>query len=96
MAMNRFRVLTSIRYTLPAIIVAVAVLLVAIRGVGDLVALEAAAMLAGAGLSVFLLNWLYRVGVDGEADRDREEAAREFLDLHGHWPDEGRSTSPRR
>ncbi len=41
-----------------------------------------------AGLSVWLLNWLYRVGVAGERERDQEDHAREFFDRHGVWPDE--------
>jgi hypothetical protein len=30
---------------------------------------------------------LYRIGVEGDKERDREEAAREYFDKHGHWPD---------
>jgi hypothetical protein len=26
--------------------------------------------------------------ISGRHDRDREEAAREYFDEHGHWPDE--------
>ena len=51
--------------------------------------LEAAVLLVSAGLSVWLFNWLYRVGVAGEAERDEEDAAREYYDKHGRWPDEG-------
>jgi hypothetical protein len=36
---------------------------------------------------VLLLNVLYRIGVEGDKERDREEAAREYFDKHGHWPD---------
>ncbi len=46
------------------------------------------AMLVGSGLSVLLLNWLFRLGVAGDKERDQEEAAREYLGAHGHWPDE--------
>ena len=56
------------------------------------VAPEASAMFIGAGLAVLLLNFLYRIGVQGDRDRDREEDARRFFDRHGRWPDE----SPRR
>jgi hypothetical protein len=94
---DRRRVVPGIRYALPSAIVVGGLLLLVIRGAGDLVALEAAAMLVGAGLSVYLLNWLYRVGVAGDVDRDREEAARRFLDEHGHWPgEEPRSSGARR
>ena len=43
---------------------------------------------AGAGGSVLMLNWMFRVGVAGDHERDREEDARRFLEKHGHWPDE--------
>jgi hypothetical protein len=49
---------------------------------------EAGAMNDGAGLSVWLLNLLYRVGVKGDRERATEDEAREFFDRHGHWPDE--------
>jgi hypothetical protein len=38
--------------------------------------------------SVLLLNVLYRVGVSGDAERDREAEARDYFDEHGRWPDE--------
>ena len=50
--------------------------------------LEGAILIVSAGLSVGLLNWLYRVGVAGERERDDEDEAREFFDRHGVWPDE--------
>jgi hypothetical protein len=50
--------------------------------------LEGAVLIVSAGLSVFLLNWLYRVGVAGESERDSEDEARAFFDRHGVWPDE--------
>jgi hypothetical protein len=49
---------------------------------------EAGAMIVGAGLSVWLLNLLYRVGVTGDRDRQAEDRAREYFDRHGHWPDD--------
>jgi hypothetical protein len=50
--------------------------------------IEAGAMVVGAGLSVWLLNVLYRVGVTGDRERATEDEARDFFDRHGHWPDE--------
>jgi hypothetical protein len=35
---------------------------------------------------------LFRIGVEGDKDRDREDAARAYFDEHGHWPDERRRT----
>jgi hypothetical protein len=49
---------------------------------------EGATLLIAAGLSVWLLNLLYRVGVQGDRERDEEDAARAFFDAHGYWPDE--------
>jgi hypothetical protein len=51
--------------------------------------------LAGAGvglllvaLTVWMINWMYRLSVDSNRDREREERAREYFDRHGRWPDE--------
>jgi hypothetical protein len=37
---------------------------------------------------VWLINFLYRVGVSGERDRDAEDRARAYFAEHGRWPDE--------
>jgi hypothetical protein len=50
---------------------------------------EAGAMIVGAGLSVWLINILYRMGVSGDREREQEDRAREYFDRHGHWPGEG-------
>ena len=42
----------------------------------------------GAALSVLFLNFLFRQGVEGDKDRQREEEARDYFTRHGHWPDE--------
>jgi len=49
---------------------------------------EAFSLFAGAGLSILLLNVLYRMGVEGDLDRDKEEAARDYFSEHGVWPEE--------
>jgi hypothetical protein len=46
------------------------------------------ALFVGAGLSVALLNVLFRIGASGDREREDEERAREFLSEHGYWPDE--------
>ncbi len=51
---------------------------------------EVGAMFVGAAIAVLLLNVLFRIGVEGDKDRDKEERAREFFDKHGYWPDERR------
>ena len=50
--------------------------------------LEGGILIVSAGLSVWLPNWLYRIGVSGERERDEEDDARDFFDRHGVWPDE--------
>lgn len=45
-------------------------------------------MAVGGGLSVLLLNTLYRIGVQGEREREQEEDAREYYAEHGVWPDQ--------
>ncbi|HEU4721165.1 MAG TPA: hypothetical protein VFS59_07350 [Gemmatimonadaceae bacterium] len=83
--MTRARVLMAVRYGLPAAICLV--------GLGFLIAdpganFEGAMALIGAGLSVLLVNLLFRVGVAGDRDRMREDAARREFDRTGQWPDE--------
>jgi hypothetical protein len=46
------------------------------------------AMCVGAGLSIALMNLLFRFGAKGDRERDDEEAARAYLAEHGHWPDD--------
>ena len=40
------------------------------------------------GLIVWMLNWLLRLGLSSNKEREREEDARRFFDEHGRWPDE--------
>lgn len=37
---------------------------------------------------VWMVNWMFRMSVESNADREREEAARVYFDEHGRWPDE--------
>jgi drug/metabolite transporter (DMT)-like permease len=39
-------------------------------------------------LIVWMLNWMYRMSLDSNRDREREEAARDYFTEHGRWPDE--------
>jgi hypothetical protein len=78
--------LNAVRYALPAVLV--------LAGFAVLFAVDGAlrfdgfAMLVGAGLSVALLNVLFRFGAVGDRDREQEDRAREFFSEHGRWPDE--------
>jgi hypothetical protein len=75
------------RYGIAVVVCLVAVVSMLVGGF-TLVSVEGAAHLVGAGLSVWLFNWLLRVGLEGEQARDDEREARAFLMKHGHWPDE--------
>jgi lysylphosphatidylglycerol synthetase-like protein (DUF2156 family) len=39
-------------------------------------------------LIVWMINWMFRMSVESNADREREEQAREYFDRHGRWPGE--------
>ena len=78
--------LQILRYGLPALLVTAGfVVLFAVEG--D-IRWDGWSMLVGSGLSLLLLNWLFRLGARGDEDRDAEQAARDYLTEHGHWPDE--------
>jgi hypothetical protein len=49
---------------------------------------EGGAAILGAGLSIFLLNFLFRLGASGDRERGDEQQARDFYAEHGFWPDE--------
>jgi len=76
-----------VRTWLPVAIIVAGVAVAVASGFGE-TGLEGGGLLISAGLSVWLLNILYRVGVTGDRDRSEEDDARSFYDRHGHWPDE--------
>ena len=76
-----------LRYGLPAVLVVAGfVLLIVADGS---VKWDGFAMCVGAGLSVLLMNVLFRFGAKGDEEREREDAAREYFAEHGRWPDDG-------
>jgi hypothetical protein len=74
-----------VRYGIPLALVITGVVL--LFAADSTVAPEAWAGFTGAGIAVFLLNLLFRIGVQGEQERDREADARAYFDRHGRWPD---------
>ncbi len=54
----------------------------------DAAGVDAFAAFAGAGSSIWLINFLWRLGISGDDERDREALDRTYLRDHGHWPDE--------
>ena len=84
--MSRVRL---VRFWLPIGICAVGVVMLLVALVRqDEIWGEGGALVLSAGLSVWLLNALHRVGVRGDRERDREVEARRYFDEHGRWPDE--------
>jgi high-affinity Fe2+/Pb2+ permease len=45
-------------------------------------------VVVGIAVMVWMINWMFRMSVESNRDRDEEERAREFFDRHGHWPGE--------
>jgi hypothetical protein len=69
---------------------------ISLAGIAAIVLSHAHTALAGAGvvllgtaLIVLMVNWLFRMSVESNRDREQEEEAREHFDRHGRWPDEG-------
>ena len=75
-----------VRYGVGAVMVlgGIVLLIVSPAGLG----VDGFAMAVGGGLSVLLINFLFRLGVSGDREREAEERAREYFDEHGVWPDE--------
>jgi hypothetical protein len=77
--------LRFLRYGVPALLVLAGFVLLFVL---DDAKWDAFAGLVGAGLAVLLLNWLFRLGAEGDKERRQEADARDFYSQHGHWPDE--------
>jgi hypothetical protein len=84
--------LHAIRYGIPLVLLIAGVIVTATAGN---VGLAAGALFFSAASAVLLLNVLYRIGVEGDRERDTEQEARAFFDEHGHWPDEPPSAARR-
>ena len=75
--------LHALRYGLPLVLLVAGIVVVAVAGGG----FAAFALFFSAATAILLLNVLFRIGVEGDKERDREEAARVYFDEHGHWPE---------
>jgi hypothetical protein len=82
---------TFVRYGIPSVLVLAGLVCLLVNPSGS--GAEGFALFTGAGLSVLLLNLLHRVGVSGDVEREREDAARVRFEEEGVWPDE---EAPRR
>lgn len=83
---SRSKSLLVVRYVVPGVIAAAGLVALIINR--SLTGLEGFALAIGVAGSTLLLNVLYRVGVSGDAERDREARARDYFDEHGRWPDD--------
>jgi hypothetical protein len=83
---QRSKTMIAVRYVLPAVVALIGLLILIFDQ--SLAGLEGFVLFVGAAGSILLLNVLHRIGVSGDADRDREEAARTYFDEHGRWPDD--------
>jgi mannitol-specific phosphotransferase system IIBC component len=89
--------LGATRIVLPIIIALAGVVLIVIgqtsggatgtHGTSATVAAAGVALIVAA-IIVWMLNWMYRMSVESNQDREVEEAAREYFDRHGRWPEE--------
>ena len=78
--------MSFVRYWIPGMLVAAGIVVLCV-GSGD-IRVEGWALFTGAGLSVLLLNVLFRFGVKGDEERREEDAARAYFDEHGEWPED--------
>jgi hypothetical protein len=85
--------MNAVRYGIPLVLFLAGTVIAMTSG---RLGVAAGAMFVSAATAVLLLNVLYRIGVEGDKERDREEAARRFFDEHGRWPDEPESAARRR
>ena len=69
-------------------VAAAGVVAIVVGGGSNSVLAGAGVALVLAALTVWMINWMYRMSVQSNRDRDREEEAREYFDRHGRWPDE--------
>ncbi len=76
-----------VRYGIGGVLVLAGIVLLVINPSG--IGVDGFAMGAGSGLSVIMINVLFRLGVSGDREREAEEQARRYFDEHGRWPDDG-------
>ncbi|MFT4035017.1 MAG: hypothetical protein QM679_05525 [Patulibacter sp.] len=79
--------LKLLRYWLPTALCIAGVVVIVVGRISE-ESLDIGIPLFSAGSSIWLLNLLHRVGVQGDRERGTEEDARAFFAEHGHWPDE--------
>ncbi len=76
-----------VRFWIPLALVLIGTALMIADGFNGF-GVSAFAAFAGAGSSTWLINFLWRMGISGDEERDLEAKDRDYLAAHGHWPDE--------
>jgi hypothetical protein len=76
--------MVTLRYVLPGLVVLGGIVVMCL---GSDTELEGGAGILSAGLAIYFINWLFRAGVAGDQERDAEDRARDYYDLHGRWPE---------
>ncbi len=83
------RILLAItRIWVPVAIAVVGLVGIIVGGGQDDIVAGAGVSLVIAALIVWMVNWMYRISVQSNREREEEERAREYYDVHGRWPDE--------
>ena len=87
--------LAATRILLPLLIAATGIVLIVLGHASLSDQSSTRSLEAGAGVGlvivaiiVWMVNWMFRMSVESNRERDEEERAREFFDLNGRWPDE--------
>lgn len=69
--------------------------LIAVAGVVGIVIGHGTKPIAGIGVGllivaviVWMISWMFRLSLESNQEREVEERAREYFDVHGRWPDE--------
>jgi drug/metabolite transporter (DMT)-like permease len=68
--------------------IAVAGVVAIVLGRGHTALAGAGVVLLGTAVMVWMVNWLFRLSLESNRDREREEEARVYFDEHGRWPDD--------
>lgn len=79
--------LAMTRVWLPALIALGGVVAI-VLGRGHTVLASAGVGLLLVAITVWMVNWMFRMSVQSNRDREQEERNREYFDLHGRWPGE--------
>jgi hypothetical protein len=80
-------ILAATRIWVP-VLIAIAGIVAIVIGHGRTAAAGAGVGLVIVAIIVWMVNWMYRMSVASNRERDREEEAREYFDRYGRWPDE--------